>query len=74
MLAQRLLWIVASITGESQSNSNPEVNILIGWMLANTGDATLELNLSQLQCYPDARDATLVPASCCEPALCACPK
>ena len=29
----------------------------------------LELNLSQLQCHPDACDATLVPASYCEPTL-----
>ena len=40
---------------------------LIGWTLTNTGEVTLELNLSRLQCHPNARDATLVPALYCEP-------
>ena len=32
-----------------------------GW--TNAHEVRLYLNLSQLQCHPDARDATLVPAS-----------
>ena len=44
-------------------------DILIGWTLANAGDIMLELNLSQLQHHPDARNAMLVPASYCEPSL-----
>ena len=44
-------------------------NNLIGWMLANTGEATMEKKLSLFQCCPDARDATLTPASYCEQSL-----
>ena len=44
-------------------------NNLIGWMLANTGDATMEKKLSLFQCCPDAHDATLTPASYCEPSF-----
>ena len=38
-------------------------------MLAHARKVMLELNLSQLQCHPDARDAMLAPASYCEPIL-----
>ena len=33
--------------------------LMIGWMLANAGDATLGLNLNQLQHYPDTRNTML---------------
>ena len=36
-------------------------------MLTNAGEVMLELNLSQLQCHPDAHDAA--PASCY---ICSC--
>ena len=42
---------------------------MIGWILANTGDATLELNLSQLQRHPNTRNAMLVLVLYCEPIL-----
>ena len=42
---------------------------MIGWMLANAGNATLELNLSQLQRHSDIRDAILVLVSYCEPTV-----
>ena len=42
---------------------------LIGWMLTNAGEETPKLILSQLQFHPDACDATLAPASYCEPPL-----
>ena len=38
-------------------------------MLTNTSEVTLESNLSRLQCHPNARDATLVPALYCEPTI-----
>ena len=41
--------------------------LMIGWMLANAGDATLELNLTQLQCHPNTCDTMLVLVSYCEP-------
>ena len=44
-------------------------NNLIGWMLANAGDATMKKKLSLFQCCLDARDATLAPASYCEPSF-----
>ena len=65
-----------------QSNSIPDVKFfdnlillkvynsslnLIGWTLANAGDATLEQKLSLLQRHPDARNTTLARASYCEP-------
>ena len=70
MLALRASRSIASVekTFLHQSNSVPEVkffNILIGWMLANAGDATQELNLSQLQHHCNACNAMLVPASYC---------
>ena len=55
-----------------KSNSVPDVKImdnLIGLTLNNAGEITLELNLNQLLCHPDARNAMLVPVSYCEPIL-----
>ena len=40
---------------------------MIGWMLTNADKVMLKLNLWQLQCDPDTCDATLAPASYCEP-------
>ena len=37
------------------------------WLNANTDEVTLKLNLSQIQVLPKAREATLAPASYCEP-------
>ena len=42
---------------------------MIGWMLANAGDTTLELNLSQLQRHPTTCNAMLVLILYCEPTL-----
>ena len=42
---------------------------MIGWMLTNAGDATLELNLSQLQRHSDICDTMLVLVSYCEPTV-----
>ena len=53
-----------------QSNSILDVKCLdnlIGWMLANAGNAMLGYNLSLFQRHSDAHNATLVPASYCEP-------
>ena len=64
---------VVKIAEESsfiQSNSIPNVKFLdnlISWMLTNTGEVTLELNLSQLQHHANVHDTMLVPASYCEP-------
>ena len=58
-----------SVAGESIFWTSPilflksNFDILIGWMLANAGNAMLELNLSQLQHHPNTRDAILVLAS-----------
>ena len=52
------------------SNSIPDVKIgQSDWTLTNAGELKLELNLSQLQHHPDARDATLGPVSYCERGL-----
>ena len=66
-----------SVAGASifhYSNSIPDVKFLdnlIGWMLTDAGKVMLELNLSQLQCCSNARDAMLVPVLhvYCEPTL-----
>ena len=52
-----------------QSNYIPDIKFfdnLIGWMLANAGDATLEQKSSLFQHHPDSCKATLVPVSYCE--------
>ena len=52
------------------SNSIPNVKTgQSDWMVTNAGELKLELNLSQLQRHPDARDATLGPASYCGSSL-----
>ena len=63
---------VADVIGEKVSlvvfNSWCQIfGNLIGWTLTNAGKVTLELNLSQHQQHPNARDTT--PASYCEPTL-----
>ena len=48
----------------------PDIKIfdnLIGWKLANTGDAMLEQKSSLFQCHSNAHDITLARASYCEP-------
>ena len=73
------LWVsrsIMSFTGESIFSlvkilflKSKKSTLCIGWKLANTGDATLELNLSQLQRHLDTCDAMLVPGSNFEPTL-----
>ena len=53
-------------------NSVPDIKFfdsLIGWTLANAGNATLEQKQSLFQHPPDIRDTTLEPASYCEPSF-----
>ena len=52
------------------SNSIPDVKIgQSDRTVTNAGELKLELNLSQLQHHPDARDVTLGPASYCKLSL-----
>ena len=63
---------IISVAKVAFTSPIPNVNILdnlIGWMLANAGEVTLKLNLSQLQYHTDAYHTMLVPASYCEPAF-----
>ena len=59
---------VVNVTGKSifhQTNYIPDIKFfdnLIGWMLANAGDARLELKSSLFQFHLDAHDTTLAQA------------
>ena len=56
---------IANVMGESTCSQIQlqMSNFWTIWTLTNTGKVTLKLKLSQLQCCPDACDATLAPAS-----------
>ena len=60
---------IVNIAGESIFSPVKFLDNLIAWTLNKAGEVALELNLSQLQRHPDACDATLAPASYCEPIL-----